>query len=183
MVTTASLLTAEEYVALPDDGQPSELVRGNIFMMVPPAPRHGEICAQIVYLLRQHLDAHSSGRVLSNDSCVVTERNPDTVRGADVAFYSYQRVPRGPLPLGLLPIAPDLVFEVLSPTDRWSEVHVKVAEYLHAGVRAVCVLDDSARSIHVFYADRPSQVLAASEELTLPDVLGDFRTPVARFFE
>src|SRR5207248_1549779 len=103
--------------------------------------------------LRKHFDANPLGHVLSNDSCIVTERNPDTVRGADVAFYSYERVPRGPIPPGLLSVPPDLVFEVLSPNDRWSDVHVKVAEYLHAGVQAVCVLDDSTRSVHVFCAD------------------------------
>jgi hypothetical protein len=62
-------------------------------------------------------------------------------------------------------------------------VHIKVAEYLHAGVKIVCVMDDPTRSIHLFYADRPSQVLTAADDLALTDVLGDFRLPVKRFFE
>ena len=134
MATITSLLTAEEYARLPDPGHPTELIQGQVISRPPPMPRHGELCAQIVYLLRRFLEDHPLGRVLSNDSGVVTERNPDTVRGADIAYYSFQRVPKGPLPDGLLSVAPELVFEVLSPEDRWREVHVKVAEYLHTGV-------------------------------------------------
>jgi Uma2 family endonuclease len=114
---------------------------------------------------------------------MVTERGPDTVRGPDVAYYSFQRVPQGPLPHGLLPVSPDLVFEVRSPNDRWSELHTKVAEYLNVDVKAVCIFDDDTRTIHVFYADREPQVLKAEDDFTLPDVLGDFCVKVARFFE
>jgi Uma2 family endonuclease len=129
------------------------------------------------------LDAHPIGRALSNDSGIVTERDPDTVRGADIAYYSFERVPKGPLPAGLLDIAADLVFEVLSPSDRWSEVQVKVAEYLDAGVRAVCVVDDDTRSVHVFRSDKPLQVFKAADEFALPEILSEFCVKVERFFE
>jgi len=184
MATATSLLTAEEYMALPDsfDG-PTELVKGAFVTMPPPWPRHGELCARVAYLLQRFLEDHDVGRVLTNDSSMVTERDPDTVRGPDVSYYSYERVPKGPLPAGLLPVSPELVFEVRSPSDRWSELHVKVAEYLRVGVRAVCVLDDDTRSIHVFHTDRGSQVLNVDDEITLPEILGDFRVKVLRFFE
>ena len=151
-------------------------------MMVPPSPRHGEICARVVYLVQRFLDDDSIGRVLCNDSAVVTERNPDTVRGADVSYYSYDRAPRGPLSAGLLSVAPDIVFEVLSPSDRWSDVHAKVAEYLHAGVRIVCLVDDGTKTVHVFHPNRPSQVMPSNAQLELADILPGFRVPVERFF-
>src|SRR3972149_1375349 len=184
MATGTSLMTAEEYADLPDPhGYPTELVKGVLMTMAPPRPRHGEICLQIGHLLRSYLDDHPVGRALSNDSGVITERDPDTVRGADIAYYSFERVPKGPLPAGLLDVAPDLVFEVLSPTDRWSEVQVKVAEYLDVGVRAVCVVDYDTPFIHVFRPDQPMRVFKAADEFSLPDVLGDFRVKVTRFFE
>ena len=93
------------------------------------------------------------------------------------------RVAKGPLPWDYLPVAPDLVFEVLSPTDRWSDVQVKVAEYLEVGVRAVCVVDDDTRSVHVFRDDQPTRVFKAGDEFSLPDILGDFCVKVQRFFE
>ena len=182
VATAQKLLTAEEYSLLPDDGTPTELVRGKITPVNMPRPRHGEICANVVYLLKRHLDDHPLGRVVSNDSGVPTEHDPDTVRGADVAFYSYARVPAGPLPAGYLPVPPELVFEVRSPTDRWRAVLAKVVEYLSAGVGVVCVLDDPTETVHVYTDDDAVRVLTEDQLLTLPGVLPDFQVEVKRFF-
>lgn len=184
MATATSLLTAEQYMALPDsfDG-PTELVKGVLVTMPPPWPRHGELCCQVAYLLRKYLDDHPTGRVLTNDSSMVTERDPDTVRGPDVSYYSYQRVPKGPLTSRLLPVAPELVFEVRSPSDRWSDLHAKISEYLQAGVQTACVVDDQSKAIHAFHADGDPQKFELTDELTLPKIFSDFRVPVSRFFE
>lgn len=184
MATITSLLTAEEYMALPDefDG-PTELVKGVLVTMPPPWPRHGELCARISYLIQRYLEDHPTGRVLTNDSSMITERNPDSVRGPDVSYYSFARAPKGPLPRVLLPVPPELVFEVRSPSDRWSELHAKVAEYLNVGVQIVCVVDDNTRSVHVYFPDREPQVLAGENQLALPGVLDDFQVSVRRFFE
>jgi Uma2 family endonuclease len=184
MATGTSLMTADQYAALPDPhGYPTELIKGNLVTMTPPRPRHGQVCARVAYLLQRYLEDYDVGQVLTNDSGVVTEHNPDTVRGADIAFYRYERVPKGPMPGDLLDVAPDVVFEVLSPTDRWSEVQVKVAEYLDVEVRAVCVVDDQTRSVHVFRSDQPMRIFKADDEFSLPDIFGNFRVNVQRFFE
>lgn len=180
---TEALLTAEEFARRPDPGYPEELVRGRIVRMPPPNRRHGQVCYKVARVLGHFIDEHDLGHVLSNDSGVITERGPDTVRGADVAYYSYQRLPRGPLPSGYGPEVPELVVEVRSPGDRWREVVDKVAEYLRAGVLTVVVLDSEARTGHVFGADAPPQVLGPEDELALPEVLADFRAPLRRFFD
>ena len=59
----------------------------------------------------------------------------------------------------------------------------KIGEYLEANVTVVCVLDPETETVEVFRANRPSQTLTRDDELTLPDVLGDFRVPVRLFFE
>ena len=151
--------------------------------MPPPKPRHGQICGQAYYLLRVYADKHDLGQVLSNDSGVVTERDPDTVRGADVSFYRYDRLPKGPIPAGYLPFPPNLIVEVRSPDDRWRDVLKKVHEYLAVGTTCVVVLDPEPASAHVFHADRAPLQLGPEDELTVPDVLGDFRVEVARFFD
>src|SRR5262249_22595974 len=131
-IPAEKLLTAEEFGLLPDDGVPMELVRGRIVPLSVPEPRHGYFCSRIVQILSSFTERRSVGRVMCNDSAVITGRGPDTVRGADVSFYNYERLPRGPIPDGYLAVVPNVVFEVRSPTDRWSEVLVKVAEYLNA---------------------------------------------------
>src|SRR5688572_979655 len=113
---TEPLLTAEQYRLLPTDGRRTELIRGKVVEMNVPAPRHGYYCSKVDRILGNFAEEHDLGRVMCNDSGVVTERGPDTVRGADVCYYSYRSVPRGPLPEGYLPVPPELVFEVRSPT-------------------------------------------------------------------
>jgi Uma2 family endonuclease len=147
-----------------------------------PTPRHGEICVNVIRIVGNHLDQSRAGRLASNDSGVVTEHEPDTVRGADIAFYSFQRVPEGPLPNHYLDVPPDVIFEVRSPGDRWRQIHTKVAEYLRAGVTYVCVLDEQTQTAHNFHSDQPPRIFTADQELHLPDVLGEFRVVVRRFF-
>jgi|SRR5579884_68520 Uma2 family endonuclease len=183
MATADTLLTAEEFLLLADNGQPMELVKGVPVSMNLPTPRHGEICGQTYYLTRHFLDENPLGRLVTNDSGILTEHDPDTVRGADIAYYSYNRVPRGPLPQGYLHVVPELVFEVRSQTDRWSAIQAKVGEYLAAGVTVVCVLDEPTGEAHVFHADHPPRRYSSDEELTFPDVLPGFRVQVRRFFE
>jgi Uma2 family endonuclease len=181
---TETLLTAEEYRLLPDNGRPTELIQGRVVEMNMPAPRHGYFCANITEVLSGFVRQHDLGRVMSNDSGVITHRGPDTVRGADVCYYSYIRLPKGPLPEGYLPVTPELVLEVRSPTDRWPRVLSKVVEYLDAAVLVVCVLDPQTETLTVYQADEIQRVLTADDELSLPELLGpEFRVPVRRFFE
>jgi len=183
-MSTTTLLTAEEYAPLATDiDAPTELVQGQLIVMTPPKPRHGQICGKMVRILGDFADQHELGHVLSNDSAVLTTHDPDTVRGADVAYYSYARVPKGPLPDGYLPVPPDLVIEVLSPDDRQSKVLAKVAEYLDVGVTVVCVLDPDAETVEIYRQQRPVQILSADNELTLSDLFTDFAVPVRRLFE
>jgi Uma2 family endonuclease len=182
-LATSTLITAEQFAQRPDPGYPEELVRGRIVPMPMPKPRHGEICNKAGRILGNFAEDRDLGRVLNNDAGVITERGPDTVRGADVSFYSYVRVPKGPLPDRYLDIPPDLVVEVLSPSDRWPKVLAKVAEYLDAGTTVVVVLDDERRLAHVYRADGAPRLLAAEDELSIPDLLGDFHVLVGRFFE
>jgi Uma2 family endonuclease len=176
------LITAEEYLHLAPDDRPSELVRGRIVVMNPPFSNHGYWCGQMYHLIREFVDAHNLGRVLCNDAGVVTEREPDSVRGADVAYYSYERVPRGEWPERYWG-TPDLICEVRSSDDRWKKIVKKVGEYLEVGVPVVWVVDPEDRCVQVFSAEQPVKVLHVGETLTCPDVLPGFALPLARIFE
>lgn len=183
MAIAEALLTADEFLLLPDNGRPTELVRGKPVEMNMPNPRHGEVCLQVGHLLKLYLQEHPIGRAVSNDSGIVTRRDPDTVRGADVAFYSYEDVPRQPLPKKYTEKPPRLVFEILSPSELWKDVLQKVAEYLTAGVLVVCVLDPEEEKAYVYHAEKPEQILTADEDWSVPAILPDWCVPVKRFFE
>ncbi len=177
------LITIEEYMKLPDNGRPTELVRGKVVEMNVPQSRHGVVCLNIGGILRNFVKQHQLGRVLSNDAGIITERNPDTLRGADVSYYSYARLPQGQTDLGYFLSPPELVIEVRSPSDRWPRILQKVAEYLNAGVDVVCVVDYIAQTVHIYDSEGPERRLHVGDELALPTVLPNFHTPVETFFE
>jgi len=177
------LLTAEEFSRRPDPGYPEELVRGRIVAISVPNRRHGQICSKAGRILGNFAEKHELGHVLCNGSGVITERGPDTVRGPDVVFYSYARLPKGPLPSNYGPEVPELIIEVRSPGNRWPDILVKVAEYLAAGVQYVVVLDPDPQTALVASAEQPPRILGPDEELKFPDLLGKFHVVVRRFFE
>jgi Uma2 family endonuclease len=148
-----------------------------------PAPRHGQICSKVNCIVGNYADEHDLGHVVVNDSGVVTEHDLDTVRGADVAFYSFSRVPRGKFSLGYPTVVPELVFEVRSPTDRWAKLLAKVIEYLEAGVSVVCTLDQVSEAVLIYRSEELPRTLHNSDELYLPEILGELRVSVQRFFE
>lgn len=184
-LTTSPLLTAEEFLADDSLGEWCELVRGKVVQMSPPGARHGAICLRIGFELMRFLETHPLGRALGNDSGVITERAPDTVRGADVAYYSFERLPRGGLPVGYPTSSPDLVFEVLSPANRTREMTVKVGEYLAAGVRAVVLVNPERSTVTIYRPDdeRPVTMLRGEETFSVPEILPGWEIPVSRFFE
>jgi len=181
--TTSALLTAEEFARRPDPGHPEELVQGRVVAMPPPGFQHGRVCAKAVRLLGNHAEDRDLGHVVSNDAGVITERGPDSVRGPDISFYRYERLPKEARPEGYPGVPPDLVLEVLSPDDRWPKVLAKVLEYLGAGVAVVGVIDPDRRTLHLYEGEQPVRILAQTDELTLPALLGDFRVAVGRFLD
>jgi Uma2 family endonuclease len=152
--------------------------------MAPPGFQHGKICGAVAYLLQRYVREHGLGAVLSNDSGMVTERGPDSVRGPDVSYYSYAAVPKDAQIKGYAAVPPEIVFEVLSPDDRWPKMLAKVAEYLEAGVLLVCVVDPRRSTVQLYRIDGAEPVvLANDDEFSAPGILGELCIPVRAFFE
>lgn len=180
--TTPKLMTAKEFLHLPDTDRPKELVRGRVVYMNVPYPRHGHYCLAIGRQLGNFVEQHDLGWVFSNDAGVVTEQDPDTVRGPDVVYFSYSKVPKGKLPNDYLDAIPELAIEIRSADSRWKNLLRKVGEYLEAGVTSVCVVDPDAQTVHVFSADQPVRVLTIADEWTLPEVLPGFSVKLSELF-
>ncbi len=111
-------------------------------------------------------------------------RNPDTVRAADIAFVSKDRLP-AKLPKGYLDLAPDLVAEVVSPGNDPDEIQSKVREWLEAGARYVLVVYPGPRQIIVYRSLRQVTILTEGDTFTAPDTLGvpGFELQVSTIFE
>src|SRR5947209_4877241 len=107
-----------------------------------------QLCSDsIVYLFGAYGRRTGLGYVLSNDSAVQTERGPDTIRGADVCYYTSTRWPHDQVGRKVPPVPPDVVIEVYSPSNRPGEMRTKVNEYLAAGVPLVLVVRPDHRTV------------------------------------
>lgn len=179
--TTTPRVTAADFLIMDLGEGRHELVRGEIIEMTPPEYWHGYICGNIYAILRDHGRKTGHGHAATNDSAV--NISDDTVRGADVAYYSEARWPRARVGLERPPAPPDLVVEVVSPGDRPGEVLEKVGDYLRAGVRLVWVVYPKSRIVILYRGDDPTPIVWTDAD-TLDNVpeLPGFRCPVAEFF-
>jgi Uma2 family endonuclease len=177
-----ALLTAEEF-AERYAGQRVELVRGQVVELPMPFWKHGKVCYRITMALGSFVESRDLGHVMTNDSWVVVEHDPDTVRGSDVFFCSYSRLPKGKVPDGLIEVVPELVFEVRSPSDRWNRAIAKKSEYLDAGVSVVVILDPKTEAAWAFRPNGREVISEGEDLLVVPDVLPEFSVPVRALFE
>jgi Uma2 family endonuclease len=176
------MMTAEEFFANYENRR-AELIRGIVQELPMPGAEHGRICIRIGRFLDEFADQHNLGRVMGNDTFIKLRRDPDTVLGADVCFISYERLPKGPIPRGLLEVVPELVVEVRSPSDTWSEIIGKVLDYLKAGVRAVVVFNPEKQAVAVYRENADEEHFTIEQELTIGDVLPGFTVPVRQLYE
>jgi Uma2 family endonuclease len=179
---TQKLITAEEFARMPDpaDGSQQELIRGVIVTMPPPGCAHGVCCLKIGRRLGNHVEEKGLGIVTSNDAGFITERDPDTVRGADVAFWSKERLPE--IPTGYPQCLPDLAVEVVSPDDHFTRVQRKVNHYLKCGIRMIWVVDAEDRSVTVYRPDQPLRILNNSDSLSGEEIVPGFSCRVGDLF-
>src|SRR5438093_6750953 len=163
-VPTMSLMTADEllHVRIPD--QRVELVRGTLVVREPPGYTHGRVTVNLAVRLAAHLDNSGAPQVIVAETGFTLARNPDTVRGPDLAVLRRDRVPV-PEPRGFLELGPDLVVEVLSPGDRPGEVLAKVADWLSAGTKHAGVIDPARRITRVYRADGRELTRTADQAL------------------
>jgi Uma2 family endonuclease len=182
-VTETKLLTAEEFMAADLGDGNFELVRGEIVEMPLATTEHGRVCVNVVYPLESFGRQTGLGYAISNDAAILTERDPDTVRGPDVCFYTHARWPRANLGKGLPPVPPDLAVEVFSPGNRQAKMSKKVSEYLEAGTLLVWVIYPASRSVMIYRPGDEIPLTLAEDAIleNLPELPG-FRCPVSDFF-
>jgi Uma2 family endonuclease len=177
------LITAEEFMRMPDpaDGSKQELVRGEVITKPPPHFKHGFRQANTVSLLHAWARSSQKGRV-TPESGVITEREPDTVRGPDVAFWSAERSPLSIVPDGYPDVAADLIVEIISATKRLARIIDKMREYFEAGVRMVWIVYSEDHTVRVYRSLDEGKILHSSATLSGEDVLPGFTCKVAELF-
>jgi Uma2 family endonuclease len=140
-------LTYDDLLALPDDGMRHELIDGEHFVTPSPSWRHQRIIVNLLRLIDSHVHANRLGVTFGAPLDVVF--TPHDVVEPDVLFFTSrgfkahmgERIAEGP---------PDLAVEVLSPSTRRRDEHLKRQLYERMGVGEYWIVDPESETIHVF---------------------------------
>ena len=179
----ARLLTADDLLRLSGEGVRGELIRGVLCETMPTGREHGQIVVNLVSELRAFVKPRRLGILTASDSGVWLERDPDTVREPDIAFFSVDRSPLDGRVTGYAEVAPNLVVEIASPGDSRRELNDKARMWLSFGVELVWVVHPDRRSVDVHRSNRPVATATDADTLDGQHVLPGFTCKVRAFFD
>ncbi|MEQ1824838.1 MAG: Uma2 family endonuclease [Pirellula sp.] len=131
--------------------------------------------------INNYLDQHRMGVATGPDG--MTRLFGDTVRGPDVAFVAWARLPGGRIPKDPVPdLVPNFVVEVLSKGNTYAEMSRKRREYFHAGVELLWMVDHRARTVTVFRSPQDATVFTEGQMLDGGSVLPGWQVDIADLF-
>ncbi|GBC92034.1 hypothetical protein HRbin15_00495 [bacterium HR15] len=182
-VQTKKMTTAEFTAKYANSEVRAELIWGEVHEMSPATPPHGRQVIRVTLPLAQFVEEYGLGELFGAETGF-TIRHPDgqeSVLAPDIAFIAAERLP-AELPDEFWELAPDLVVEVISPSDSQRQVLRKTAIWLEAGVRLVWNVDPYKQTVTVHRADGSVQTLRPGDILSGEDVLPGFELPVSEIF-
>jgi Uma2 family endonuclease len=182
MALGTGTVTAEQLARMPDTGDRYELVKGELRMMSPSGRRHGRVAMKLGVLLGRHVLDRGLGEVYAAETGFLLSRDPDTVRAPDVAFIAESRLQGMDEEIGYLPLAPDLVGEVVSPTDSFSQVQEKALMWIASGTKMVLVVDPQTRTLHVHRVANDIAVFDEKAVLDAGDIVPHWTLAVRELF-
>ena len=181
--TATRLLTAADLLAMPDDGNRYELLRGELVIMPPPSIRHTIVTGRLGRRIGNFVEGRGLHYIDGPEAAAYIEYDPDTVRAADYALYHRRHIPN-PLPdSAYIPgLVPDLVVEVIAPSYGNANAARRAQMWQDAGVRLVVMAYIATRTIVTHGDDGATQHFAMGDRLTLNPILPGFACPVADIF-
>lgn len=166
---TKTLMTVEQFAALPDDDLKHELDEGELITMSLPKSSHTKVACRTYDAMKLSL-LGQTGNVYFEAGCRIA---PDTLRGPDVAFFRADHLDESGYFIG----APDIAVDVISPSDTVQKLNRKVRQYLENGSEEVWVIDPEDREVHVHrksgttvVRDTPTTPLLPGLHLSLADL-------------
>jgi Uma2 family endonuclease len=177
---THRCLSWEEYLSWDDELTHYEIIDGEVQELPTPTLKHQRILALLMDRLRAFVLGKRLGELLTAPFDFVVRRKPLRTRQPDLFFLSKAREAEWKANLNQprLEIAPDLVIEVLSPSDTYLRWKGKLQDYHRLGVQEVWAVDIASEEIEVLVRDEggyrtlgwfsgeqvvPTQVLAGLE--------------------
>lgn len=137
-------ISAEEYEKL-SEGPPQQLIKGEIIMTPSPTPMHQNISIELAVLLRNYVKNNNLGYILTAPLDVfLTEKD---VFQPDIIFISNDKKE---MIKNKIKGAPELVVEILSPSNAYYDLSHKKNIYEETGVKEFWVVDPVEKTVEIF---------------------------------
>ena len=179
----AKLLTVDDLMRLSSQGVRGELIRAVLYETMPAGRQYGRVLAKLTTRLATFVEQLSAGSIEVGDVGVWLERNPDTVRATDVAFFSTEKAPPPELAARYAEVVPDLLAEIVSPNDTARKLREKAEPQPDFGVGLVWVVNPETRTVDVHQRGNPITVLTDQYVLNGLDILPGFTCAVSDIFD
>jgi Uma2 family endonuclease len=173
--------TEKDVIEMDDRGGPlCELVDGTLVEKTMGV-YESWLAVRICYFISSYLEKHNIGIVTGPDGFY--KLFPKIVRGPDVTFVRYDRLPDGRVPRDPIPaLAPTLPIEVLSRSNTKREMERKLREYFNAGAELVWYIDPETQSATVYTAPDQPQSVGPDGVIEGGAALPGFELPLRRLF-
>lgn len=187
MATVTAPMTAEDLLAMPDDGMERWLIAGEL--KERPMTVRNRFHSRVMICVGTELELWlrqqppPRGQILGGEVGVRLQRDPETMVGVDVVYVSADVIVQQTSETTLIDGIPTLAVEILSPNDTIEEIHEKITTYQTAGVPLVWILNPYDRTVTVYQTDAQPISFNICQELSGEPHLPGFRVPVARLFE
>lgn len=203
-MVTAQRMTYDDLLAIPDDGNTHELVRGEILCVPSPKGEHGNIEALLMEAIGRHLYQKAIAlrwdpkqgktarhRLVGYTACgeagirFSLPDDADQVRGVDVLYLPPEQFARVEAVIrdDYIPEVPALVMEVISPAETSTYSNQKVTDYLQGGAREVWQIFPKSRSVRIYRADGTTSTVPPGDALDGGDLLPGFSVLLAELFD
>lgn len=175
------LLTAEEFLHMPEN-RGAELVDGTI-VEKQMANESSWLGGEILILIGLYIRDRKLGRVFGPENGLkIWAAHPDRVRKPDVTFIRSGKLPGNRPVRGWQTTVPDLVVEVVSPSDEAEDLERKLSEYREAGVPLIWVVYPGTRSAQVL-TQKSRLDVGANGDLDGGNVLPGFSLSLEELFK
>ncbi len=150
--------TYQDYLTIPEDtSRRHEIVDGELFVTPAPRARHQQVVTNLARILGTLAVGHGLGEVFVGPITVhlhdegVVEPDVLFVRGDRLGIVDPEGAVNGP---------PDLVVEVLSPSNRSYDRTIKRKLYMENGVAELWIIDANERTVEIWtpQAEQPRTV-------------------------
>lgn len=149
--------------------------------MSPVHANHGTICVRLAVLLGNFVQRHRLGEMF--DSSTGFRLSEKLVLSPDIAFANRATLKRILVaPDKFLYGAPDLVVEVLSPSDRMTQINRKLDHYFEHGAKLAWLINWRKEQVHIYTPDSIEALTSPNDILTGGTVLPGFKCKLVKIF-